>query len=259
MSTGSAVLFEKRDQVAYLTFENPRLRNAMTWEMYEQLFDSCEVIDASHDVRAAVLRGAGGKAFVAGTDIGQFREFSSGDDGVAYEAQVERIIARLEAVRVPTVAAVEGFAVGGGLSIAAACDLRLCTPDARFGVPIARTLGNCVSAKNHARLVALLGVARTKDLLLTARLLAAEEALAAGFVRQVVAAEAMDGAIQALVEQLVSHAPITMHVTKESIRRLTVDGRLDDEDLIRECYGSDDFQEGVAAFNEKRKPKWQNR
>jgi enoyl-CoA hydratase len=253
------VTFEVRGGAAYLTFDNPRLRNAMTWRMYEQLVECCDAIDGDSGVRVAVLRGAGGKAFVAGTDIAQFSDFAGGEDGLEYEAKVESIISRLESVRVPTIAAVEGFAVGGGLALAAACDLRLCTPDARFGVPIARTLGNCLSSGNHARLIALLGVTRTKDLLMTARLMDAAEALGAGFVREVVEPAKLDQAVARLVEQLCSNAPITLRVTKESIRRLTIEGSLDDDDLLSECYGSEDFREGVAAFNEKRKPVWRGR
>jgi enoyl-CoA hydratase/carnithine racemase/carbonic anhydrase/acetyltransferase-like protein (isoleucine patch superfamily) len=255
MSQG-AVRYARQGQVAYLTFDRPERRNAMTWTMYEQLYQGCEAIDSDPEVRVAVLRGAGGKAFIAGTDIAQFLEFESADDGVAYEARIERIVQRLEAVKRPTVAVVEGYAVGGGLTIAAACDIRLCTPDAKFGIPVARTLGNCLSMANYSRLLTLIGASQAKNLLLGAGFLSAEEARSAGLVRQVLPAEEIDRAVEELTEQLASHAPITMQATKEAIRRLTLSGLPDGSDLVRATYGSSDFKEGVAAFVEKRKPRW---
>lgn len=248
--------YERRGSVAYVTFERPERRNAMTWTMYEQLFECCEAIDADPEVRVAVFRGAGGKAFIAGTDIGQFQEFEGGDDGIAYEASVERIVARVEAVKRPTVAVVEGFAVGGGLTIACACDIRLCTPDAQFGVPIARTLGNCLSMANMSRLLSLVGPSHTKNLLLGAGFLRAAEAKAAGLVRDVVSPEEIDQALQELTDILAGNAPITMQVAKEAIRRLTLEQLPEGDDLVRAAYGSSDFREGVNAFVEKRKPQW---
>jgi enoyl-CoA hydratase/carnithine racemase len=267
MTRTEQLLFEKREGsggassglVAHITFNRPEARNAMTWEMYDALYEACEEIDRDDDVRVAVLRGAGGKAFVAGTDIKQFREFETGDDGIAYEKRIERIISRLEEVRKPTVAAIDGFAIGGGLSISAACDLRICTPDAKFGAPIARTLGNCLSVKNHARLMALLGPARTKQLIYLAKVFSAEEALAAGLAAEVVPAEELDTRVAEMCETLISHAPLTMRATKEMLRRITFANLPDAEDIVSETYGSDDFHEGVAAFTGKRRPEWKGR
>lgn len=253
------LLFERLGFTAFITFNRPEARNAMTWEMYEALYECCEAVDADDDVRVVVLRGAGDKAFVAGTDIKQFREFESGEDGVAYEKRMERVIGRLEAVNKPTIAVVDGYATGGGLSIAAVSDLRLCTPEAKFGIPIARTLGNCISVRNHARLLSLIGPARTKEIIYTARTFSADEALAAGLVTEVVPSSEIDERVEELCERLASHAPITMRITKETIRRLQAAELPDGEDLTREAYGSHDFHEGVAAFTEKRRPEWQGR
>jgi enoyl-CoA hydratase len=204
-----------------------------------------------------VFRGAGGKAFVAGTDIAQFIAFRSADDGIAYEAKMEGYIGGLESLPVPTLAVIEGFAIGGGLAIAAAaCDLRIATPGARFGVPIARTLGNCLSVANYARLVAALGAPRAKRMLLLAENLSAEEALACGFLSELVEPSDLDRRIAELSQRLTRHAPVTMRVTKEAIRRILHAGLPDGDDLVRACYGSDDFRIGVTAFVEKREPQW---
>ncbi len=253
------LLYERQGGTAVVTFNRPEARNAMTWEMYDALYECCEEVDADDTVRVVVLRGAGEKAFVAGTDIKQFLEFESGEDGISYEERMERVIGRLERVRKPTVAVIDGYAIGGGMSIAAVCDLRLCTPDARFGIPIARTLGNCLSIENYARLVSLIGPARTKDLLFTARLFSAEEALAAGLATEMVPPSELDERVGELCANLESHAPITMRVTKEALRRLQYAELPDAEDLVRETYGSEDFHEGVSAFVEKRRPAWRGR
>jgi enoyl-CoA hydratase len=253
------LLYERRGATAHVIFNRPGARNAMTWEMYDALFACCEEVDADENVRVLVLCGAGEKAFVAGTDIKQFLEFKSGEDGISYEERMERVVGRLERVRKPTVAVVDGYAIGGGLSIAAVCDLRLCTPDAKFGIPIARTLGNCLSIENYARLLALIGPARTKELILTARTFSAEEALAAGLATKIVPASELDERVEELCASLESHAPITMRVTKEAVRRLQFAELPDAEDLVRESYGSEDFHEGVSAFVEKRRPVWRGR
>lgn len=252
------LLYEVRGETAFVTFNRPRARNAITWEMYDALFACCEEADSDENVHAMVLRGAGGKAFVAGTDIRQFEEFASGEDGVAYEKRIERIISRLEALRKPTIAVVEGYATGAGLALAGASDLRICTPDAKFGMPIARTLGNCLSMENYARLMALVGAARTKEMLLVGKMFSAEEALGAGLVMEVVPEE-LDARVEELCATLRSHAPITMRVTKEAVRRLQSSGLPDGEDLIRECFGSEDFREGVSSFMHKRRPEWRGR
>src|SRR5687767_11785634 len=133
------LLFERQGALAIVTFNRPEARNAMTWSMYEGLAEACETLEGDAELRVLILRGAGGKAFVAGTDISQFRTFRTPADGMEYERRMDRVIARLEAVSKPTIAAVAGVAVGGGATIALACDLRYCTPDSAFGVPIART------------------------------------------------------------------------------------------------------------------------
>jgi enoyl-CoA hydratase len=257
----SEVLFESEGNIAYLTFNRPDARNAMTWAMYDALADACERVDADPRIRVFVLRGAG-DAFVAGTDIRQFTDFRSAADGIAYERKMEQVIDRLERVAVPTVAQVHGVAAGGGCIIALACDLRVCTPAARFGVPIARTLGNCLSAANYARLLELIGPARTKDMLFTGRFLEAAEAHSLGLITRLVDANAIDDAVREVAHTIAEHAPLTLRATKESVRRIVLHRRLDERDvrdLVDACYASDDFQEGVAAFLARRPPRFSGR
>ena len=258
MST-SHTLFTIDGPTAVLTFNRPEARNAMTWAMYDALLEACERVDADPAVRVFVLRGVDDGAFVAGTDISQFHDLRTREDALAYETRLDRVISRLERVAKPTIARVNGVAVGGGCVIAIACDLRICGPGARFGVPVARTLGNCLSAANCSRLLDLVGPARLKDLMFTARLLDAHEALAAGMATQVVDAEALDRTVAETASRIASNAPLTITATKEMVRRLQVHrrGAADaGDDLVAACYTSEDFRGAVAAFMEKRAPVW---
>jgi enoyl-CoA hydratase len=240
-----------------LTFNRPQTRNAMTWDMYDRLLQTCEEVDADDSVRVLVLRGAGGKAFVAGTDISQFKVFETAEDGLAYERDGAARSARLERVKKPVIAQIQGFAVGGGFNITACCDIRIATPDAKFGAPIARTLGNCLSMETYARFVDLLGSSIVKDVIFRARFLSAQEALAAGYVHEIVAPEEIDARVKAIALEIADHAPITIQVTKESLRRIRDHrGLPDGDDLVARTYTSADFREGAAAFIEKRKPRW---
>jgi enoyl-CoA hydratase len=257
--TDGEVRYIRHGKIATVIFDRPRAHNAMTWRMYEQLGAACERMQGEDGLRAAVFRGAGGKAFIAGTDIAQFQAFRGGEDGIAYEEKLDAYLAAIEALPVPTLAVIEGFAIGGGLAIAAACDLRIATPGSRFGVPIARTLGNCLSIANYARLVALLGVSRAKRMLLLAENLSAEEALASGFLSEIVAAAQIDRRTGELTDRLAQHAPITMRASKEAIRRLLHAGLPSADDLESACYASEDFRIGIKAFLEKRAPQWTGR
>jgi enoyl-CoA hydratase/carnithine racemase len=255
MSNGHVHL-SVRDGIASILFDRPEARNAMTWAMYDELAAICERIATDPAIRVATFRGAGGEAFVAGTDIEQFRAFSSGEDGIAYERKIDARIELIERLPMPTVAIVEGWAIGGGLAIAAACDFRIATPQANFGLPIARTLGNCLSMANTARVVAAVGVNYAKRMLLLAENLSAGQAQACGFVTEIAEAGELDASAAALCARLAKNAPITMRVAKESIRRLVAEGLPPGEDLIRACYGSRDFKIGVEAFLEKKRPAW---
>ena len=256
----SEVLFESAGSVAFLTFNRPEARNALTWAMYEALAAACDRADGNEGIRVLVVR-SNGDAFAAGTDIHQFAGFATADDGLEYERRLDAVIDRLERVRCATIAQVQGVAAGGGCAIALACDLRVCTPSARFGVPIARTLGNCLSSANYARLVDMIGPARAKDLLFTARFLDAAEAEAAGLVTRMTPPDRLDAVVRELAETIAAHAPATIRATKEAIRRITEKRRerVAIDDLVSACYVSEDFREGVAAFIARRAPRFTGR
>ena len=259
MSTDTGVVrLELRDAIATITLDRPSARNALTWAMYEELDKALDSVSSEPEVRVVVLRGAGGN-FAAGTDISQFAAFASGDDGVDYERRLEGVLGKLESLPATSVAAVEGYAAGFGLALAAACDLRVASPNAQFGVPIARTIGNSLSMGNYARLVASLGAARTRALLLTAEFMSADEARSIGFVVRVVEPHAFDRELELLCARLASHAPLTLQVTREAVRRIVSRAASDGDDLLRRVYGSRDFREGVSAFVDKRKPRWEGR
>ncbi|HYG88840.1 MAG TPA: enoyl-CoA hydratase/isomerase family protein [Azospirillum sp.] len=257
----SELLYDVRDGVAWVSFNRPQTRNALTFPMYTRLEEICEAADSDRSIKAMVIAGAGDKAFAAGTDISQFVNFESADDALVYERRIDRVLSALEKCRVPTIAAISGACTGGGAAIAACCDLRLGTQTAQIGFPIARTLGNCLSMNSIARLVALIGPARVKDIIFTARLLGAEEARSIGLLQEVVADHA---ALLQRAGQLASiisgHAPLTLQATKEALRRLqSTSVEHDDQDLILMCYMSQDFREGIDAFLRKRQPRWLGR
>jgi enoyl-CoA hydratase len=254
--------YETHGHLARLTFNRPEARNAMTWDMYEALVDACDRVDRDRDVRVLILRGAGGKAFVAGTDIKQFESFRSPEDATSYERRIDEVLDRLERVTKATIAQVQGVAAGGGCAIALTCDLRVATPESTFGIPIARTLGNCLSGASYSRLVDLLGPGPVKDMLFTGRFLNAEEAHSLGLVTRIEPADAIERTVEEYASGIASNAPLTLRATKEMIRRIMAQRRLragDDLDLITMCYTSADFREGVEAFLAKRKPVWTGR
>jgi enoyl-CoA hydratase len=247
------LIYDKSNEIGRITFNRPNARNALTFPMYERL---AEIAADPGGVKVLVLSGSGEKAFAAGTDINQFRTFSGGDDAVAYEARIDRVLTAIESCQIPTIAAINGACTGGGAAIAAACDLRIASADASFGFPIARTLGNCLSMANLARLSALAGAARVLEMILTGRLFSAADAQSAGLVTEVTPNQhTLQARVTELANLLAGHAPLTMRATKEALRRLR-NTLPPDEDLIRLCYTSRDFKEGVDAFLTKRHPVW---
>ena len=250
--------------IATVTFNRPEARNALTWTMYAALEEACEVVDRDDTIKVLILQGAGDKAFVSGTDISQFTSFEEDSDAIEYERKLERLISRLETVKKPVIAAIQGVAVGAGAALALVSDLRYCTPKSRIGFPIARTLGNCLSVAIHSRIVDVIGPARTKELMFRARLVEAQEALQLGLVNEIFEADQLGQRVRQIAEEISQNAPLTLQVTKEAIRRLqhhrrAVGADTLGEDLIVRAYMSEDFREGVTAFLAKRPPHFRGR
>lgn len=252
------LLHERRGDVAWVTFNRPEARNALTFAMYEELARICAAASEDASLRVIVLRGAGDKAFASGTDINQFRAFKTPQDALEYEARLDRILTTLEQCRVPTIAAISGACTGGGAGIAACCDLRVAARNAKIGFPIARTLGNCLSSANLSRLTGLVGPARVKEMIFTAKLIGADEAARIGLVHEVVEdPAALEKRADELAREVAAMAPLTLRATKEGLRRLQRRlTREEAEDLILMCYMSADFREGMEAFLGKRAPRW---
>jgi enoyl-CoA hydratase len=257
------ILYAVEGEIGTITLNRPQARNALTFAMYERLAAICADPAAHGAPKVLIVTGAGDKAFAAGTDISQFRAFDKPEDALGYENRIERVITAIESCTIPTIAAITGAVTGGGASIACACDLRVATPSARFGFPVARTLGNCLSMANYARLASLLGPARVKDIVFTARLIEAEEGHRIGLYNEIVTDHA---ALMARAHELATlisgHAPLTMRATKEALRRLgngVAAAAGDGDDLVVMCYSSADFREGMEAFLGKRPPQWQGK
>ena len=260
-ASSDELLYEVEGSTGVITFNRPAAHNALTFGMYDRLGEICEGLTADGPVRALILTGAGGRAFAAGTDISLFRDFRGAEDGLAYEARMEKVFRKLDACAVPTIAAIPGICTGGGGAIACACDLRIATKSFKFGFPIARTLANCLSASSIARVAALVGVGRAMDMIMTTRLIEAEEAHSIGLVNELFdTPEALMSRAHAIAAQIATQAPLTMRATKEIVRRMRERAAdVEDKDLIALCYGSADFREGLDAFLSKRKPKFAGR
>lgn len=245
----SNVVWDIKGSVGIVTFNRPEARNALTWDMYDALVEACDAAEADANLRVLIIRGAGG-AFSAGTDIAQFKAFS-GADGVAYEKRLDAVIDRIERLPLITIAEVDGVAAGGGCAIAIACDLRFCSERAVFGVPIARTLGNCLSITNTARMVDLLGLVATRDILLTGRLIDAEEAQHSGLAAEVIPADDLQEEVMKRALDLATRKRSTVAATKATLLLLRDHRRpalSAGEAIVRACYDSDDFKAGVSAF-----------
>jgi len=224
--------------------------------MYESLTSICQDIAKNPDIRVAIFRGAGGKSFVSGSDIAQFTSFQDGEDGVRYEAAIHDYLNPLATLPIPTIAVIDGMAVGGGLAIATCCDFKIATPDAKFGVPIARTLGNCLYPGNIAWLVAHMGMNIVRRMLLLAEMIPASELKAQGYLLATYDAEQLGKEADALAERLSKLAPITQKASKLIMARIIANQLPDCEDLIRETYGSADFKNGVDSFLKGEPPVW---
>jgi enoyl-CoA hydratase len=252
------ILYDVDHGVGRITFNRPQARNAFTFRMYERLAQICQQATADSSVKVLLLTGADEKAFAAGTDISEFKNFSTAQDAMDYEARINALLGGFERIPIPTIAAIAGACTGGGAALAACCDMRIGAANVRFGMPIARTLGNCLAMSNYVRLTALLGPARVKELIFTARLIDSGEALAIGLLSEVLPDyAALQRRADDLARTVASNAPLTLRVTKEALRlikeKITPE---EDRKMILTCYMSNDFREGLDAFLNKRSPRW---
>lgn len=252
------LLFDVKDSIGWVTFNRPQAHNAFTFEMYERLAHVCKQANHDNTIKVLVFQGADDKAFASGTDINQFRAFKTPQDAIEYESRLDHVLGTIEQCRVPTIAAINGACTGGGAGIAACCDLRIGTKSMRIGFPIAKTLGNCLSMANVSRLAALIGPARVKDIIFTARLLTAEQAASVELLTEVVDdLVALKLRANEVAKLVAANAPLTLRATKQALARLQPRLSPDEgEDLTLMCYMSRDFREGLDAFLNKRRPQW---
>ncbi|MFI9629370.1 enoyl-CoA hydratase-related protein [Streptomyces sp. NPDC052042] len=259
---GGALLRRRADGVVGLVLNRPERHNALTVPMYQALLETCAELRDDTAVRAVVIRGAGGRAFTAGNDIAHFTGLRDGAAGAAHEADVRRVLRAVAELPQVTIAVVDGVCAGAGLALATYCDLRIATPDSRFGYPIARTLGNVLAASMLHRCVAVFGESLTREMVLTSRLVDAARAHAVGAVMSVVPEDRLDREVEDVVAGLRLAAQLTLRTTKRQLlhRADTLDAVPEDDDsLIEQAYGSADFREGVRAFLARREPNFGRR
>lgn len=247
----SGLRVERGEHLVEVTFDRPHRLNAFTTTMYAELGRLCDELVQADDIKVVVLRGAGGRAFAAGNEIAEFLDV----DPVEHERWIRELLHQLFALPQVTIAAIDGVCVGGGLAVATHCDLRLATPGSRFGYPIARTLGNALSAALVYRCAAVFGESLTREMLLTSRLLPADRAYAIGAVLAVT--DDLDGELNRVVDGLLHSSGETLRITKRQLLTRAAFHEappLDDDDLLREAYTGPDFAEGVRAFLAKERP-----
>ena len=264
MSNTSKLLLEKDGPIGWIVFNQPEKRNAVSQEMWQRMPEYVRDLTADDAIRVVVLRGAGETAFVAGADISQFKDRRR---NAADEEEYRRISAAgsesLAALGKPLLAMIHGFCIGGGVSIAITCDLRIAADDARFGIPAAR-LGLGYHYRGMEKLMGLIGPAYTKELFFTARTdFSAQDALRMGLVNQVVPKADLERFTHDYALMMSRNAPLTLRSAKASVDQLVRPAEQRDfamlDKLIADCFNSQDYQEGVRAFSEKRRPQFQGR
>ncbi len=255
------ILVAREGAIVTVTLNRPQKLNAMTKPMWQRLGEVIEALSGDDEVRCLVLRGAGGKAFSPGNDIAEFAsDRANPAQAKAYGAVIHRTLDALAACRHPMLALIEGICVGGGLEIAAHCDLRICGQGSRFGVPINR-LGLVMAYPEIAGLKALVGAAVAAEILLEGRVFGAEEALAKGLVTRVVPDIEVEAAAMAAAGRIAAGAPLVARWHKKFLRRLGDPRPLSEAELDEgyACYATEDFRIGTRAFLEKATPKFEGR
>lgn len=257
------ILAKKGDGIGWITFNQPEKRNAISMEMWAAVGTAAELFGKDDTVRVVVLGGAGGKAFASGADISEFATArASAADEEKYHTYADNARTALRAMGKPIIAMIQGYCIGGGCATALLADMRIATPESKFGVPAAK-LGVAYALEGLHRLVALVGPSVAKEIMFTGRQFTAAEALAAGLINRVVEAAALEETVTALAQTIANNAPLSIFHSRETIDMLAGDPSAWDkariEALYRKCFDSEDFREGRTAFMEKRKPKFKGR
>lgn len=257
------MIAEKGDGIGWMIFNNPERRNAMSLAMREAMAEILDAYAKDDEVRVLVLRGAGGKAFVSGADISEFKEKRNSAEAEAlYSAAVARSREAMAAFDKPIIAMIEGFCVGGGMGTALDCDIRIASDDSQFAIPAAK-LGLAYGFDSLRQLAAVVGPAYAKQILFTGSRLPAAKALEIGLVNDVVPKSELEGVVLAMAAEIVGNAPLTIKAAKATIAEVYKDESQRDlakiEGLMKACFDSRDFKEGREAFMEKRKPVFQGR
>jgi len=257
------MIARKDGRVGYVIFNNPERHNAMSLEMWEETRAILDRFADDDDVRLVVLTGAGGKAFVSGADISKFGDERATREGVAiYNAATDRAFTGLHEFRKPTIAMIRGYCIGGGMALALCCDLRICTPGSKFGIP-ATKLGLGYDHQGVRRLINLVGPSFAKEIFFTARQFDAEEARMMGLVNRIVADSDLESYVKNYAETIADNAPLTVGSIKLIVGELLKDEAARDikamVESVQACFASQDYIEGRTAFMEKRKPVFRGR
>lgn len=259
MNTSTDKIVARREgATGFLVFNNPARRNAVSLEMWQAAGEVLADFAADDAIRVIVLTGAGDKSFVSGADISKFEDERASAEAQETYARTSSGMRRiLRETGKPTLAMIRGYCIGGGMSLALSCDLRICSDDAQFGIPAAR-LGIGYGMEGLRRLVELTGPSRAKEFIFTARRYSAEEALRMGLVNAVVPAAELESTVRSWADTMAENAPLSILTAKRVVDELMKDPAVRDtklcEDLVKRCGASEDFIEGRRAFMEKRKP-----